>query len=920
MLRHSSTIRTGLHGHIRQTQEEHTLRHYNAQYIVSAEFDNKLGPVVKHQYPKTIPGFKGLHGNGNGNGTSNLASLMIPNNIESTPGKPDFTVFILYKDKLTQSHKIFPLDESPQSNGSGTINNSTILEEDENVSSEKGKNKRELKSEEPPLFFINVVKAKTDATDMRGTIIRSIAIGTTLKNFHIFKPLLMMTLIQYMSSSSDVQILIDCFNMINSLDLSLVNRIHSNVVLQNILNSINNEDIIADIFDPKGKSLRNILRVNELPSQDGFGNVIHFKRRYLEYQFTRFTPKVLPAFLAKIPLQIDLINYDPIKIDINYNDHVLKFLTKFIPQVSKLQQGQFCWRLIVNSTKLTKDTLCQFVISLSNFIKCFDFQYFNNSSVIIFPYMDISLVDDFRKEFASSKKQRPFFSIVGVSNPIFECQRDAWDFYYDMDTDILRSQIVPEHSSGAEDELLKNIKLKKMFQRESTSSGTLSHGGAHMGLMLKLIMHLVEEQHDNQTILNVFKRASLLQLMNLLKNLETSPNSRMEMTLKDEYIAVYKDFIVFPEFFEYGTLKVLRVLYDLERHLDQLFFYSNKGVPKIADHRRHLLKEVFSALKKIYKFISVNKINMGKFLNVCLNVPSFYMFESADLTTTDFTNIDLRDGVSLIGQNTQSLDSSTTKASNVIDIFNLRKSFNLLTMPLLLNPFMEAEENIMEMGPPDLLGHHSRASGEPLKTAFQSDSSLSMISSIYENNTEQGSYMYDTNDGEYSVRDDITMLTGRDRDLSSLVTKIRKMSIKILYRIDRHHIGKLLLNEKLNPLFLIAYQTLKHEYFGPEKEENTSSTDKDTQKRYSSSPGSPLIESHMSVSPIRADFSSDMDFIFDSEQDHTAPSRKDLLNDLNMISEQQEHIKLAATSEGSDVTKSSILDALEKIEISHNAS
>lgn len=116
-------------------------------------------------------------------------------------------------------------------------------------------------------------------------------------------------------------------------------------------------------------------------------------------------------------------------------------------------------------------------------------------------------------------------------------------------------------------------------------------------------------------------------------------------------------------------------------------------------------------------------------------------------------------------------------------------------MPLLLNPFMEAEENIMEMGPPDLLGHHSRANGEPLKTAFQSDSSLSMISSIYENNTEQGSYMYDTNDGEYSVRDDITMLTGRDRDLSSLVTKIRKMSIKILYRIDRHHIGKLAFTE-----------------------------------------------------------------------------------------------------------------------------
>lgn len=58
--------------------------------------------------------------------------------------------------------------------------------------------------------------------------------------------------------------------------------------------------------------------------------------------------------------------------------------------------------------------------------------------------MDISFIDALRRQLESQQGRR-LFTIVGVSNPIFECQMEVWDFYYDMDSESLRAR-----SSSAE--------------------------------------------------------------------------------------------------------------------------------------------------------------------------------------------------------------------------------------------------------------------------------------------------------------------------------------------------------------------------------------------------------------------------------------------------------------------------------------
>ncbi|SCW02322.1 LAFE_0F03884g1_1 [Lachancea fermentati] len=882
MFRHSSTIRSGLNGHIKETHEEHTLHHHNAHFILAAEFDNKQGPIIKHQYPKSIPGFKI---SSNQSSTMNLASLMIPNSIESTPGRADFTVFILYKHKFKQTYQIFPITNSEeQENGSGTM---TILEEDEGHSSpwKIPRDNHTKNPKEQPLFFVNVVSARRDTTNKRGAIIKSIALGTTMKKFRIFKPLLAMALDEYMHSNNDVRILIECFNMVNSLDLSLINRVHSNISLQNVLNSINDEDITLEIFDVKGRCLRSILNVNELPKTDCFGNKITFKQHHIEYQFSSFTPTVLPSTFVKIPLQIDMVDYDSIKVDINYNDHVLKFLRNFIPELCKRGLSASSWRLFVNSTKETKDTLCQFVISLSMFLKCFDFQYFDNAHLIIFPYMDISFIDEFRIEFPNNRSGL-YFSVVGVSNPIFEYQHDVWDFYYDMDHDSLltQSDVAPNSHSSARsiDDLTKNKTFKKMFQKNNSSGSLITSKPSRTSLMSKLINYLVDEQHDNETILNVLKRINTLQLLHLLQIISQRKSNDSELILKDEYIITYKDFIIFPEFFEYSSLNVLRSLHELELSLNAIIFSrrekyspSEKGI---------FLKRALSSLKSLYKYVSINKTNMANFLNICLNYPVTQLLYSFDPIRSDFGPLDLKREFKKLKES-DSVEGLSVGSAKVIDYFMSERSLRLLCLPLLLNVELDYEaSNFSDSTILHSQFSHTRNENKMAAGFWQSDGSMSNFSSLYEESTDQA-VSYDAMSTTFSFRDDTTTSSSR-KEGDGQVNKIKKIAVKLLYRIEKHDVGSLLLKDRLNPMFRAAYNTLKEDLFD-----------------------------HESVRTSLADNFAQVRLKQDSPQT-VSPKRQELLEDLDSILEKQETIRNQQPKIQKAV-RPSILDALNQIAIPH---
>ena len=908
MIKHSSKVRNGLNSHLRQSQVEHAQSNPNAQYIIAAEFDNKSGPVIKHQFPKTIPGFKAIN---NDSKCSNLASLMIPNSVENHPGKPDFTVFVLYKNQST--YQMFPVSKLQKH--SLKVDPSLIIEEEdcEEEDTANGVRKKAssynhpypVKETEEPLFFISVVNTLLDKTNDRGAIIKAIALGTPMSNFYIFKPLLIMVLDLYMNSNNDVKILIDCFNMINSLDLSLVTRFHSNTVLQNILNSINDEDITSKIFDSKDSSLSNILKVNELPKKDKFGNTIKFKNRILEYRFSTFTPKVLPSYFTKIPLHIDLIKYDPIKIETNYNNVILKLLLKIIPFISEMKDSEYSWRIIINSTKSSKDELCQFVLALSNLINGFSSNHFENTSICVFPYMEISILDMFRVQFSKELKRDRFFYIIGVSNPIFEYQTDAWDFYYDLDIDSL---LTSETSIPLNGNSVKNQKIRSMFNKYSGSQEQLNpvinQSTNKKGLMLKVIDLLVKGQHDNETVLNTLKRASILQLIHLINDEGSKEPTDVEMVLKDQYILNYKDLIFFPEIFNYNSLKVLKLIYELESDLTRLLWGNSSHVNQ---NKRKMLQSLYKNLKQLYKFVAINKKNLGKFLNIALNYPLVSVFEGVDIAGSKLAELDIEKLLLNERSSMRSIDSLCDCNSNdsTIDHFNTYKSFNLFLFPLFLTPYMEQDDShyLSDMGPP---GSFSRPSTSRNYHNYQSDSSLSMISSVYEtNDTMSHEYKY-----ENTLYDDATTIfTARSNmtDLSHLVNKCQQMSIKLLYRIQRHHIGRLIFQSKLNPLFQTTYQTSKSEMFNTSESAVPASVSsvigpfgpnpsKAKPKSRIPSPGTPKTESSMKISI----------------------NRRDLLNGLNLLNVNNEP-KGNLTNESSG-NASQLLESLSKLEISSQLS
>ncbi|CEP60287.1 Afi1p LALA0_S01e07250g [Lachancea lanzarotensis] len=879
MFTHSHAIRSGLSGRLRQTHQEHIQNNYNAQYIIAAEFDNKIGPILKHQYPNAIPGFKTR--TRFKNSAVNLASLMIPNNAENFPNRTDFTIFILYKNKYTRNYQIFPIVDTvaPHMDRQDL----GVLKEEDNFSGGGMSMAAEHlnNAKEPPLFFISVVNTIKDSTNSRGAIIKAIALGTDLRNFLVFKPLLAMTLDAYMRSDDDVQLLIDCFDMINSLDLSLAKRIMSNTSLQTLLSSITDEKVLAEIFAPQNQNLARLLHLNSLPQADSFGNSVKFKRHLIEYQFNKFKPKRLPPALTRIALQINVVSYDPVLVNINYNDHVLKFLSRFLAELEKLLRPQFAWKLVVNSTKLPKDVLTQFVMSLSNLIRHFDSHYFANAQVIIFPYMDISFVDALKEQLRSCRMTRTF-SIVGVSNPIFEVQKDVWDFYYDLDTEELKTHgldtsVLSVHSDNSQ-ESLKGSKIKSIFQKRASSAVILQKPSSRCSLTSKIIEYLIVEHHDNETILNVFKRINVLQILSLITNLHSRPQSESELSLKDEYVLSYRDFIIFPEFFEYSSLKLVQCLKRLQENLDYTIF---DGRNPSENYELNPFERILSSLKFIHKFMTSNSANVEKFINIGLSFPLTLFQDDENVATKDFNEINLRDTFDSL-KNSNSMESLNYHRTGVVDCFAMIRFLRLLFLPLLLDSRIESSPELMRQFDSHKYGDRDLHSKRTAQPEYQS----SFISSWY----NEESLFQDVPADEVRSRAPSSSngqsYPGSLVDSGSTINKIKKTSIAIIRKIRKHPIGELLVRHKLNPVFKSVYETVGEERAVKKRRGDGIRTSINKHQ-------SAVQESTISVSP----------------------SRKELLKDLQAISLQQENIKARPASEERPA-RASILDILNRITLS----
>lgn len=826
----------------------------NVSYIISAEFDNKLGPILKHQYPKDIPGFNQFsheQRNGNTSVSMNLASLMIPSSIERNPGKQDITVFTLYYNKFTQNYQLFPVPKDPRfsfnlhhrEQSDGSVTNSIyydaenhqdaknnrytiVLEDDELECQEVQNNQKAIDNE--PLFFINVANTVLDTTNDRGAVIKSIAIGTPLKTFFAFKNIIVLVLDLYMKAPTQAaatDILLDCFNMLNSIDLTLINDIHSKSSIQEVLHSIHDESIITKVFLDPDSTLKKLFCINGFDTKDKYGNIVTFHDQLIQYHFTRFQPKTLPPFLLKIPLQFNMIRREPIYIENDYNELVLKFLDKFVPYLLKAGQKDNAWKLVINSTKLSKEDLCAFILSLANITATYasDPQsYFKGNAALIFPYMDISLVDGLRAYVASNSDFVGCFAIIGTANPIFRYQLDIWDYYYDVDEGVFYENNSPEKEKPdtvAEVKIGPNP-LRKIFNRPHFSTNAVNESQVNLGQ--KLFSLLIDEYHDSDTIMSVLRRLNVLQLENLLdalKRREIPPN----IALKDEYIMFYKDFFIFPEFFDYFTLHSIELLSNLDNCLfslgDTCQLFSTEQIYS-------QLSQILDIVKELFRMVSVSRTNIEKFLNACLNYSPFKILPTAQLHGDNISRWSFESEVRQGFDNFNSYMGIEKDPHGVIvsaiDLFTQIYSFDILAFFL---TFITKESG------QDLPFTKSLSRRRTYLTRIAQSSSLRQFLqlSTRPNIRILGGNGQGTGNSNYPEFTNASSVISPKLRASPLLerraSKICYAITKLLYRLECHPIGMALLKKYLHNQLREAYLESKRHFISKKGDStNTSST------------------------------------------------------------------------------------------------
>lgn len=146
------------------------------KHILITEFDHKIGPVIRHQYPYRIPGFSTTGGE-----LRTLPELLIPLNAEKLTEEGDFHLVVLYKDPQKGSYYLTPVTESGDPY-------STILEEEED-DTEKSHFERK-KDSGSVLFLYTLTKTYKDPSFNRGTLIRSLTFACSSKAFKLMEGLL----------------------------------------------------------------------------------------------------------------------------------------------------------------------------------------------------------------------------------------------------------------------------------------------------------------------------------------------------------------------------------------------------------------------------------------------------------------------------------------------------------------------------------------------------------------------------------------------------------------------------------------------------------------------------------------------------------------------------------------------------------
>lgn len=527
------------------------------KYVVSAEFDNKIGSVIKHQVPRKIPGFK--------ENLQELGDLMIPLNFEQKTSE-DYTVFLLYKDS-SNKYRTFP-DSDRDIYGSSGIERLNIHEIGtiyESQTSSANKEDDSQNEDDDVLFFLNVTKTIKSDTDERGAKIRSIGIGTPIRNFIIFKHFITIAIQLYIVDGSILH-LITLFNAINGIDISLWQRyISLNSQLHNNLSlsyQFNNRLILSSFkcISPKA-----------IPTQS-----VNFKNGMLQYHSSIGSTDPLSSQLSRIPINFPLaLSINAIPTDLNLNSKILTFFKHLASKLNQIKYKNFNVLIYSDNKVAQTDVLCQFILFLSNYLNGFDNPYFSNDKILYFPLIDLANWDNLI-EFDKHSKTTKF---IGANNPILKNYDDFYDFWYDLDKEVM------ETSSKLEIYDNKMI-INKTFDFQ------------------ELLTELISKKHDSNTVILSLKRFNIWQILKILKRdvAAGADADSVELNMKDYYLSENKNLILFGDFFEYKTI-------DLIEKIGQ--FLAITSVNHISFHE---IEQLLSIYRYFTQFVSISNQNIGKFL------------------------------------------------------------------------------------------------------------------------------------------------------------------------------------------------------------------------------------------------------------------------------------------------------------------
>lgn len=468
-----------------------------AKFILSAEFDNRSGSIIRHQIPKKIPGSKEY--------LSHLGELMIPNNSEHS-NKEDFSIFILYKDP-SGKYELFQDDYEETVVGEDLGFQHMSLNEINTIFENKS-------HDDDILFFYTVTKTIEDSTDDRGAKIRSISIGTPIPNFVIFKHLLTITIQNYIMDNQ-LSHLISLFNTINGIDISLWRNFgHHNSKLQQLLSL--NFDLSSQLIFPK---LKQLVLGHEFQTDR-----VRYKSGSLQYYSTHIIEDPADRILTRIPINLSLTSPQyTIQSDLNLTASILTFLHKLAQKLNSTEYKNFN---IVIYSETNTDKLCQFVLSLSNFFNGFNRAYFHNDKILYFPLVDLYNLETlitYDGKFHNTK-------IIGTNNIIIKENHELYDFWYDLSSE----------------ELFTNDEKLEIFDVSISKTQDF----------MDLTQALLNGHHDFNTALVTMQRFNLWEIIKILKR----DDSENEVNLKDYYLKRNKNLILFDWFFEFKIIRLIDTL------------------------------------------------------------------------------------------------------------------------------------------------------------------------------------------------------------------------------------------------------------------------------------------------------------------------------------------------------------------------